>query len=123
MFPSDEGPTLETLDFTIRIGSTSTFLYFDLYYRHRCFNGYNRVQNLGHYVKIKTFPTASPFPLLRFADWLPHIQEWYQRGHGREATAPQGDFSYPSPVREELTIRRRTLSREITFLTIKKCKK
>ena len=28
---SDEGPTLETLDFTIRIGSTPTFLYFDLY--------------------------------------------------------------------------------------------
>ena len=26
-----EGPTLETLDFTIRIGSTSTFSYFDLY--------------------------------------------------------------------------------------------
>ena len=28
---SDEGPTLEMLDFTIRIGSTPTFLYFDLY--------------------------------------------------------------------------------------------
>ena len=31
MFLSDEGLTLETLDFTIRIGSTPTFLYFDLY--------------------------------------------------------------------------------------------
>ena len=31
MFLSDELPTLETLDFTIRIGSTPTFLYFDLY--------------------------------------------------------------------------------------------
>ena len=31
MFLSDEGPTLETLDFTIHIGSTPTFLYFDLY--------------------------------------------------------------------------------------------
>ena len=30
-FLSDEGPTLETLDHTIRIGSTPTFLYFDLY--------------------------------------------------------------------------------------------
>ena len=30
-FLSDEGPMLETLDFTIRIGSTPTFLYFDLY--------------------------------------------------------------------------------------------
>ena len=28
---SDQGPTLETLDYTIRIGSTPTFLYFDLY--------------------------------------------------------------------------------------------
>ena len=27
----NEGPTLETLDYTIRIGSTPTFLYFDLY--------------------------------------------------------------------------------------------
>ena len=27
---SDEGPILETLDYTIRIGSTPTFLYFDL---------------------------------------------------------------------------------------------
>ena len=29
---SDEGPTIETLDFAIRISSTPTFLYFDLYY-------------------------------------------------------------------------------------------
>ena len=28
---SDEGPSLETLDFTFYIGSTPTFLYFDLY--------------------------------------------------------------------------------------------
>ena len=28
---NDKGPTLETLDFTIHIGSTPTFLYFDLY--------------------------------------------------------------------------------------------
>ena len=28
---SDEGRTLETLDYTIRIGSTLTFLYFNLY--------------------------------------------------------------------------------------------
>ena len=28
---SDGGPMLETLDYTIRIGSTSTILYFDLY--------------------------------------------------------------------------------------------
>ena len=28
---SDKGPMLETLDYTIRIGSTPTFSYFDLY--------------------------------------------------------------------------------------------
>ena len=27
----NQGPMLETLDYTIRIGSTPTFLYFDLY--------------------------------------------------------------------------------------------
>ena len=31
LFLSDEGPMLEWLDYTIRIGSTPTFLYFDLY--------------------------------------------------------------------------------------------
>ena len=31
LFLSGEGPMLETLDYTIRIASTSTFLYFDLY--------------------------------------------------------------------------------------------
>ena len=31
LFLSDEGPMLETLDFTICIGSTPTFSYFDLY--------------------------------------------------------------------------------------------
>ena len=31
MFLYDEGPTLKTLDFTLYIGSTPTFLYFDLY--------------------------------------------------------------------------------------------
>ena len=31
LFLSDEGPMLETLDYTIRIGSTPTILYFDLY--------------------------------------------------------------------------------------------
>ena len=31
LFLSDEVPTLETLDFTIRIGSTPTFSYFDMH--------------------------------------------------------------------------------------------
>ena len=32
LFLSDEGPMVETLDYTIRIGSTRTFLYFNLYH-------------------------------------------------------------------------------------------
>ena len=35
-FLSDEEPTLETLDYTIRIGSTPTFLYFDLIESQLC---------------------------------------------------------------------------------------
>ena len=31
VYRSDEEPTLETLEFTFHIGSTPTFLYFDLY--------------------------------------------------------------------------------------------
>ena len=31
LFLSDEGPMLETIEYTIRIGSTPIFLYFDLY--------------------------------------------------------------------------------------------
>ena len=31
MIFSGEGPTFKTLDFTFHIGSTPTFLYFDLY--------------------------------------------------------------------------------------------
>ena len=39
--PSSERPMLETLDYTIRIGSSPTFLYFDLY----LYSAY-----AGHYV-------------------------------------------------------------------------
>ena len=45
LFLSDEGPMLETLDRTIRIGSTPTFLYFDLY----LYSAY-----AAHYVYIYT---------------------------------------------------------------------
>ena len=44
LFFSDEGPTLETLDFTIRIGSTPTFLYFEL-----------RIELLYRYKQAKTW--------------------------------------------------------------------
>ena len=36
LFLSDEGPMLEMLNYTIRIGSTPTFLYFDLYIKTLC---------------------------------------------------------------------------------------
>ena len=42
---SDEGPPLETLSYNIRIGSTPTFLYFDLY----LYSAY-----AAHYVYIST---------------------------------------------------------------------
>ena len=34
LFLSDEGPTLETLDYTIRIGSTPTSLYFNMHIKY-----------------------------------------------------------------------------------------
>ena len=49
-FPSDEGSTLETLDFTIRIGSTPTFLYFDLYLN---------TAYVSHYVYFTNFSAGS----------------------------------------------------------------
>ena len=50
LFLSDEGPMLETLDHTIRIGSTPTFLYFDLY----LYSAYT-----AHYVQVKLNLTQS----------------------------------------------------------------
>ena len=49
LFLFDEGPTLETLDYTIRIGSAPTFLYFDLHTYCRKIAGdldYNFVMNI-----------------------------------------------------------------------------
>ena len=46
LFLFDEGPMLEMLDYTIHIGSTPTFLYFDLY----LYSAY-----AAHYVLRKTF--------------------------------------------------------------------
>ena len=42
LFLSDEGPMLETLDYTIRIGSTPTILFFDF-----CFN--NGIVNMERF--------------------------------------------------------------------------
>ena len=52
LFLSDEGPMLEMLDYTIRIGSTPTFLYFDLY----LYSAY-----AAHYIYLKIdLPSAKP---------------------------------------------------------------
>ena len=52
LFLSDEGPMLETLDHTIRIGSTPTFLYFDLYL-HSAYAAHYVYwkNNVGYYFK------------------------------------------------------------------------
>ena len=49
VFLSDERPTLESLDFTIHIGSTPTFLYFDLYLN---------TAYAAHYVYFKTYSSS-----------------------------------------------------------------
>ena len=62
---TDEGPMLETLDYTIRIGSTPTILYFDLY----LYSAY-----AAHYVCFKTVrkDTIRPSKRLRcFVHLLP----------------------------------------------------
>ena len=48
LFLSDEGPMLETLDYAIRIGSTPSFLYFDVYL-------YSAYAYAAHYVYWKYF--------------------------------------------------------------------
>ena len=50
-FLSDEGTMLETLDHTIRFGSTPTFLYFDLY----LYSAY-----AAHYVYYNFLPFQNP---------------------------------------------------------------
>ena len=59
---------LETLDYTIRIGSTPTFLYFDLY----LYSAY-----AAHYVYVMNFVWSSldfwisrEYHLLDYATWL-----------------------------------------------------
>ena len=62
-FLSDEGPMLETLDYTIRIGSTPTFLYFDLYL-------YSAYAAHFVYFKLPQYRWASPVPAWRIkAAW------------------------------------------------------
>ena len=57
VFLSDEGPMLETLDHTIRIGSTPTFLYFDLYLYSAYAAHYVYIYIYIHYVKILSSPS------------------------------------------------------------------
>ena len=64
---SDEGPTLETLDYTIHIGSTPTFLYFDLYRISFCLNmkpvfNSSQVLKQDSVVRRVTFQNVGPSP-------------------------------------------------------------
>ena len=53
----DEGPMLETLDHTIRIGSTPTFLYFDLYLYSAYAAHYVYITNIDMYnAWVSTMP-------------------------------------------------------------------
>ena len=51
MYLSDEGPTLEKLAFAFYIGSTPTFLYFDLYLNVYSYRGpwFNVVHTALHF--------------------------------------------------------------------------
>ena len=56
LFLSDEGPMLETLDHTIRIGSTPTFLYFDFHYAYAAHYVYFNVNH--HRMQFKAYRVA-----------------------------------------------------------------
>ena len=64
---SDEGPMLETLDYTIRIGSTPTFLYFDLYciYIYIYIYIYG-VRSSGHRIAIQILTLSSFASIVKF---------------------------------------------------------
>ena len=60
IFLSDEGPMLETLDYTIRIGSIPTFLYFDLYLYIYIYIYISGVRSSGHRVKPNIAANGGP---------------------------------------------------------------
>ena len=75
LFLSDEGQMLETLDFTIRIGSTPTFLYFDLYLYSSC--------QYSTFITTRVFAWYKYIPGLRWrlqiniAKW--QVQSWERK--------------------------------------------
>ena len=72
MFLSDEGPKLETLDFTIRIGSVPTFFHFDLYLT-------DCLRSTLHLFQETNKHTFSPiFPILPCSPRLPGLPYWIQ---------------------------------------------
>ena len=68
-FLFDEGPMLETLDYTIRIGSIPTFLYFDLYF----YSAY-----AAHYVYFH-FNLSTVCPALELTNYLAKPREQTER--------------------------------------------
>ena len=70
---SDDGPMLETLDYTIRIGSTPTILYFDLYLYfalRSTLRLYNQGGGFGHYQR-----TGNNFTI----HWLSKVNMKYEK--------------------------------------------
>ena len=70
LFLSDEGPMLETLDYTIRIGSTPTILYFDLYLYSA---------DTGHYVYINLYSIYIYIYIYIYMYCLINEQEYFIR--------------------------------------------
>ena len=56
MYISDEGPTLETLEYTIRIDSTPTFLYFNLY----LYSAYTAHYIYFNHIDLDIWPLTDP---------------------------------------------------------------
>ena len=63
LFLSDEGPTLETLDFTFHIGSTPTFSYFDLYLKTAYAAHYVYNVSLALKTSLAAWPESSAIKL------------------------------------------------------------
>ena len=59
---SDEGPMLETLDYTIRNGSTPTILYFDLYIYTELASSLTATASISQSVVASSIPSRRPSP-------------------------------------------------------------
>ena len=63
LFLPDEGPMVETLDYTIRIGRTPTFLFFDLYKFNNFLNKMDTMKTSTSECKVSKFRYVVPILL------------------------------------------------------------